>query len=702
MKRIFDTYSPYLEEVQRIIVTIFCVMAILIFIGHKSLSLFYKFPLDYGEAPLVDQAMRLISGQNIYRNDLSIPPYTISNYPPVYPLALAPFVALFGPELWPGRLLSTLSALATAFFLSQIVQSKTRDRTAGRVAGVLFLAIPYVVGWSSLARVDLLALALSTGGLAMLVRHANTRRGLVVGALLLVAAIYTRQSYGLAAPLAACVWTWRRHGWRRAVVLAGIVASVSLALLLVLNLTTQGGFFFNIVTANVNPFHLEKLLDFWRGLRETLPILLGLGTLGIGVTAWGFLTTPTRESAPPDSIWPLAGTYLFAAAIAALTVGKIGSNINYLLELSAALSLVAGILMAAHAVPFAENSPKAEFAIRNAIAILLVIQLGFMMRNTLQGTVQDLKARRQPEVRLKDLLWEVRRTNGPILADEFMGLLTLNNKSLYIQPFEMTQLANAGLWDQTPLLESIRTQEFPMILIHHFMGYPVYTERWTPEMLNTIFTYYTADGWAGESIIFRPRNTNIHPPAGIVACPGAPWQLPSRADMGVWWLTQGLIFMGEGFEGTVPVVAVADGLLLRHSGWRDAVAILHDDPIKPAEKVWTYYAGMAPAWGNGSYVVPEFPLGSENIPVKKGQLLGYQGTSHEGTMAIWPHGFFGVAEPLHANGGFPYHVLSEESATDPLDRNTFLDPSPYLGTAIYSPVMGTPVWLPLRCLGMAR
>jgi hypothetical protein len=68
--------------------------------------------------------------------------------------------------------------------------------------GLTFLAVPFVVHWSSLDRVDMLGLALSWGGLYALVRRPD-RRGVILAALLLVAAVYTRQTYALAAPLAA-------------------------------------------------------------------------------------------------------------------------------------------------------------------------------------------------------------------------------------------------------------------------------------------------------------------------------------------------------------------------------------------------------------------------------------------------------------------------------------------------------------------
>jgi hypothetical protein len=47
-----------------------------LFCVYALLALLHRYPLDYGEAPLVDQAMRLLAGRNIYPD---ISP-RISNY----------------------------------------------------------------------------------------------------------------------------------------------------------------------------------------------------------------------------------------------------------------------------------------------------------------------------------------------------------------------------------------------------------------------------------------------------------------------------------------------------------------------------------------------------------------------------------------------------------------------------------------------
>ena len=678
---------PYLELGSRVIVAVFLVIIIAIFLLHSALSVTYRYPLDYGEAPLVDQAQRLLRGESIYPPDLTTPPYTISNYPPLYPLTLVPGIWLFGPSFGFGRLLSVLAALATAAALGGMLRSHTEYRPAAWIAAMTFLAWPYVLEWSGRLRVDLLALALSSWALFVISRRPGERRSILVAGLLLVGAVLTRQSYGLAAPLAAFIWLWVRQGWRKALQLAAVCAAVGGSLLLILIVATRGGFWTHVITANVNAFSFDLVWHYGRRLWDAAPLMLVIGgvTLALG---------PGRIT-----LWPLLAPYLIGAVASAITIGKVGSNVNYLLELCAALSLSAGAVVAwMGRRDEASPAPVGPWLapVGCALAVALAAQAGAMLHVGLQGPVQTLKDRRDAEQALAVLEARVEGVTGPVLADEFMGLLTLQGHALYLQPFERTQLALAGQWDQRPLLTQIRDEAFPLILIHHFRHWPVYKERWTPEMLDEILTSYEATRFVAETLVFEPRR---HPLLSTeTACPGGPWAAPTRGDFGILWTTRELAFMGEGVEGTLPVTAVADGLLLRRPGWLDAVAILHDDPLQNA-KVWTFYGNMADDSTGRSLVDAAFPPGSESVPVTRGERLGYQGRTWASGIA-WVHLRFVVVPALDGEG-FPDALLDlpepeGEQRTAPSTQLRVLDPSPYLGTPS-SPVMGQPVWLPYRC-----
>ena len=74
--------------------------AVLMFLQHDWIAVRFPYPLDYGEGPLLDQIVRLAHFENIYRVDLTVPPYTVANYPPLFLLAQVPWLWAFGPAFW--------------------------------------------------------------------------------------------------------------------------------------------------------------------------------------------------------------------------------------------------------------------------------------------------------------------------------------------------------------------------------------------------------------------------------------------------------------------------------------------------------------------------------------------------------------------------------------------------------------------------
>ena len=644
------SFGSILDDGAKIMFFMFSGVALVISLSYQLLAVPHRYSLDYGEAPLVDHAMHLASGENIYRNDLSSPPYTISNYPPLYIALLAIGVKLFGAagSFYFGRIISVLCMWAAGFFLMLIVYGPTRDRVAALSAGLVFLAFPFVVFWSPLLRIDMLALALSLGGLCLLIWRPVSSRGLIYVALLLVAAIYTRQSYGLAAPLAAFVWLLIRD-WRQALRLALLVGGLSAVLFLILNSLTHGGFFFNIVTANVNEFKLDLLKYNWDQLRKAafIPLCIAVFSL-ILIPRW-------------NPLWALATPYLIGATLSAVTIGKIGSNVNYLLELCAAVGLAAGTAVAW------SRTHLSFYSLRAVLFLLLAFGMGRMVRTTLQDFTGDLRERRAAANQLSQLEAFVAETPGPILADEYMGMLTLQGRPLVIQPFEVTQLALAGKWDQNILLDQINNKEFASIIL---FDRPWLKERWTPEMLAAINKSYRLSEIVADNKIYTATQRKTS--NDLTVCPNAVWRLPSESTLGVQWSDGSLDFLGQGNKGKVPVYAVADGVLTRLNDWVGTVAILHSDPLHPSEQVWSYYNDMAAENGTVSYVVDEFPLGVTSVPVKAGQLLGYQGTwSGRPFWSRWLHAQFAVIR-AEKGGEFPKEFALKD----------MLDPLPYLNLDI--------------------
>jgi hypothetical protein len=167
------------------------------------------------------------------------------------------------------------------------------------------------------------------------------------------------------------------------------------------------------------------------------------------------------------------------------------------------------------------------------------------------------------------------------------------------------------------------------------------------------------------------------------ACPGAPFILPTDGFIGLLYADlrgpyfssnphQGIDIFSEGEPGTTPVYAAYDGYVTRDASWRSALILrVPDEPLRPGNQIWLYYAHMADREGN-SFIEPAFPPGTSELFVERGTLLGYTG-DYNGNSArsIWVHLHFSIVKD-DGNGRF----LNE------LEFANTLDPSPYLGIAV--------------------
>lgn len=454
-----------------------------VFVADTARMVAYPYPMDYGEGPLLEQSLRLGHLQSIYRSDLASPPYTVSNYPPLYPAVLSPFARAFGPALWYGRLLSALGAVSAAVILAFILMELTGDRPAALVGGLALLAFPPMCYWASLYRVDALALALSLGGIWVAVRWPGARLGVPAAALLLVAAIFTRQSYGIAAPLAAAVWIGRTVSWRRALTLVGLTGVLGAVLFAGLQVATRGGFALNIVTANLNEYQTSSLVQYVADVWTLMPLSLLAVAAFLLAAPWAGVRS-----------WWIIAPYVAGALISGSTIGKVGSNINYLIELGAGLGLALGALLA---------WLRPRRAIHAVLAVLLAVDLALVVLASPYRTVTHVRLKQGDEARR--LLEIVHRAPGVVLADEDMGLLPLDGRPITVQPFEMTQLARAGRWDQRPFLDDLERQAFAAILIYRVPRLGLERQRWTDEMLRVIDRRYVLDQRIGLTEIYRPR-----------------------------------------------------------------------------------------------------------------------------------------------------------------------------------------------------
>lgn len=278
----------------------------------------------YGESIVLDEAHRLAAGQPLYAPPIALP-LTVTAYPPVYYLVVSWLQQLSGDTGYSvGRLVSVAAVVASALLIAWSVHRIAAHWAEGLLAGGLFVTQNLtVLLWGPAHRVDMLALCFALSGLALATGGRTT-----LAALPLALAVLTKQSY-LAAPLCVLLTLWPQ---RRAIVTSGALFVGCLLLAIGVGTWLTGNeLLWHTVVANANPLDFDYFAAMLSAFAQfnALPLVAGAALFGL----------PAR---PAERLW--RAYFVLSGLVALATVGKIGASSNYWLELTAATSVLTGVL----------------------------------------------------------------------------------------------------------------------------------------------------------------------------------------------------------------------------------------------------------------------------------------------------------------------------------------------------------------------
>ena len=456
----------------------------------------FPYGLGYGEGQILDETIQLASLRNIYPPSWSAPPYRVADYPPLFMTLQAPALKIFGPAYWYGRLLCQLAVVGIAIGIGVVVWNLTGSRAGALTAALLVPATPAFALWSQYARVDLPALACVWAALALVTRREAPR--IRTAALLFAAAAFGRQSLALAGPVTAVAVLVCDGRRRDALRLVAWFAGCGIAGAAALECLSHGGFLRNTVSAvAASGIWLPQLEDAAVELATTVPVLIACAVIAASLRATG----------------GRARTAVLASAIGgaatALLIVKVGADVNYVLELMAGCCMAAGVLV---------SGARARPAIVAVVSLALAAQVVFDLASNPYARVESRLAHAADARRLFEI---VRAADGPLLADTALDLFPLAGKPIVFQPFDMAQLAGAGLWNDRPLADAISRHAFAAILIftppNGETG--LIESRWTPALLQAIASSYaTAERVAiedeGDVVVYRPVGPRDSKPTG--------------------------------------------------------------------------------------------------------------------------------------------------------------------------------------------
>lgn len=479
-----------------------------------------QFPFDYDQGEgfeLVDTIL-FSQGEWPYR-DTNVYPFYSSNYPPVYHLLAAPFVWLFGPAYWYGRLLGFLGTLITAAAIGFAVYREGRVRSIAIAAALAFLASNTIYHIGPLFRQHMTMVMFETLTVVVLANvneiadARQRRRTLLLGMVLLLAAGYTKQ-LAVATAGAVFLFLFIRNP-RRALVWAFGFAVVGLAIFMAMDVATHGQWFVQTIAANVNPYLADQTVGLFR----------------LWFSLHGFLIVPAALLALFELYFARLSLYtvwLLAGVANSVLSGKWGAGDSYFATAIAAVCIVSGIFFSrwlrggwpADDTSYARALARPLRAARPALVRLacLVVPAAYLgygaatVKMPTDGPVfgplaQALGLQANADNGFYDsagriaggyadighfttpddiaagwaIVDRVRAADGPVLSEEAAFNL-LAGKDVITNPTQLLNLDLNGRFDSTELVRMIEEQEFGLVILRALF-YPA-------DVLDTIFAHY--------------------------------------------------------------------------------------------------------------------------------------------------------------------------------------------------------------------
>jgi len=482
-------------------------------------ALAYPFELAYGEGIVLWQYQALLNG-DFLRSPLSLYPYIVYHYPPVYYIATYIASTLITDPLWAGRAISIFSAFGIGILVFTLILLSTSTQPKGaRIVGaccgalLVFSSYPVFI-WSKLMRVDMLSVLLSLMGILCVHLSLQSRKYLYLSVVFFIAAFFTKQTSiaGAMAGLGLSLIVWPRVAIRA----IALYIVMGLAILVYMYFATDGEALRHLFTYNMNPFNLRHGLGLFHTIAKNhlliLYVVIGFVLFSVRLALVEiYRKKPWRQLLCEGELFSITlyTLYFLSSSATLITVFKVGSNGNYFTEWMVICSLICGILVT-RAIPspniiaqLPEKYCRNPFFFQSKwLLMLLILQTAATMvmsvPQVMSGklTVPGLTSKRARDAaRVLDL---IKSTPGKVLSED-MTLLVKAGKEIPWEPAIITQLTHTGVFDQTKVIKMIAERDFGLIVLTLQRR-----NRFTLEVSEAIHRFYHRLYTIGKYTVYAP------------------------------------------------------------------------------------------------------------------------------------------------------------------------------------------------------
>ena len=299
--------------------------------------LFYPYDLDFLEDSVLMESLRVANQQSVYSApNADFNPHV---YMPLFFLLGGILFKLGGPSLSLLRSISFGSTIGTTFIIYKIAKHESGLAWVAIACAGLFLGGYRISGyWYELARVDSLFVALTLMGMTLAIYAGDSNRQLVLSSIWLALSALTKQT-GFVVGIGIALYLFLTIGWR-AVWFAVTFAGLTAIPLLMLNLFTNGWFFYHIIRiGSADPIQFSRLVAYFTD--KIFGVMLGLSLMVILILLLGL----KRSRLGIICAQPWLVAIGIAILISAMGRIRVGGNLNNLMPGYALLCLAPALLI---------------------------------------------------------------------------------------------------------------------------------------------------------------------------------------------------------------------------------------------------------------------------------------------------------------------------------------------------------------------
>ncbi|MCM8764347.1 MAG: hypothetical protein NC830_03150, partial [Candidatus Omnitrophica bacterium] len=195
--------------------------------------------------------------------------------------------------------------------------------------------------------------------------------------------------------------------------------------------------------------------------------------------------------------------YCLLSPITLLFSAKIGSETNYFLEIIALSSVATGILF-----------EKIEVSAKGIFLVACIAQMFLFLPfksapvfTKTYGQELPFATGSHPSVALKEageiIEGELMSVSDPVFSED-TGWLVVAGKQVIMEPYQFSQLARYGRWDDDHIVDMIKEKQFNLILMNA-VSYEKGSEKFTLSMLEAIRANYQIKRVIGNLYILEPK-----------------------------------------------------------------------------------------------------------------------------------------------------------------------------------------------------